>query len=52
MGRAWRIEYEGGLYHVLSRRNERKGIFHDNRDRRNAAIFTCQKSDFRTGFSI
>jgi len=23
MGRAWRIEYEGGLYHVLSRGNER-----------------------------
>ena len=33
MGRAWRIEYEGGLYHVLSRGNERKDIFHDDRDR-------------------
>ncbi|MDP2643301.1 MAG: transposase [Desulfobacterales bacterium] len=33
MGRAWRIEYEGGLYHVLSRGNERKNIFHDDRDR-------------------
>ena len=32
MGRAWRIEYEGGLYHVLSRGNERKDIFHDDRD--------------------
>ena len=30
MGRA---EYEGGLYHVLSRGNERKDIFHDDRDR-------------------
>ncbi len=33
MGRAWRIEYEGGLYHVLSRENERRDIFHDDRDR-------------------
>ena len=32
MGRAWRIEYEGGLYHVLSRGNERKDIFRDDRD--------------------
>jgi len=34
MGREWRIEYEGGLYHVLSRGNERKNIFRDDRDRR------------------
>ena len=33
MGRAWRIEYEGGLYHVLSRGNERKDIFYDDQDR-------------------
>lgn len=33
MGRAWRIEYEGGLYHVLSRGNEGKDIFYDDRDR-------------------
>ena len=33
MGRAWRIEYEGGLYHVLSCGNERKDIFRDDRDR-------------------
>ena len=32
LGRAWRIEYEGGIYHVLSRGNERKDIFHDARD--------------------
>ena len=25
MGRAWQIEYEGGLYHVLSRGNEMSG---------------------------
>ena len=34
MGRARRIEYEGGLYHVLPRGNERKDIFHDERDLR------------------
>ena len=33
MGRAWRIEYEGGLYHVLSRGNERRDIFRDDDDR-------------------
>ena len=32
MGRARRIEYEGGLYHVLSRGNERKDIFYDDRE--------------------
>jgi putative transposase len=34
MGRAWRIEYEGALYHVLSRGNEQRDIFYDNTDRR------------------
>ena len=33
MGRAWRIEYEGELYHILSRGNEKKDIFGDNQDR-------------------
>lgn len=33
MGRAWRIEYEGALYHVLSRGNERRDIFYDMTDR-------------------
>jgi putative transposase len=33
MGRAWRIEYEGALYHILSRGNEQKDIFYDNQDR-------------------
>lgn len=32
MSRAWRIEYEGALYHLLSRGNEGKDIFEDNRD--------------------
>lgn len=33
MGRAWRIEYEGALYHILSRGNERGDIFFNNTDR-------------------
>ena len=33
MSRAWRIEYEGALYHILSRGNEQGDIFYDNADR-------------------
>ncbi len=33
MTRAWRIEYEGALYHVLSRGNERCNIVVDDKDR-------------------
>jgi len=33
MARAWRIEYEGALYHVLSRGNQRQAIFIDDEDR-------------------
>ena len=33
MSRAWRIEYAGALYHLLSRGNERCDIFTDERDR-------------------
>ena len=33
MGRPWRIEYPGALYHVLSRGNERRDIFFDDSDR-------------------
>lgn len=33
MGRAWRIEYEGALYHVMSRGNEHRDIFYDDQDR-------------------
>jgi putative transposase len=34
MTHAWRIEFEGVLYHVLSRGNERRDIFFDDDDRR------------------
>jgi REP-associated tyrosine transposase len=33
MARAWRIEYEGALYHVLSRGNGRGNIVADDQDR-------------------
>ena len=33
MARAWRIVYEGALYHVLSRGNEWRDIFLDDDDR-------------------
>lgn len=33
MARPWRIEFEGALYHVLSRGNEQKNIFWNNEDR-------------------
>jgi REP-associated tyrosine transposase len=33
MSRPWRIEYEGALYHLLSRGNERSDIFITDKDR-------------------
>jgi hypothetical protein len=33
MDRAWRIEYEGALYNILSRGNEQGDIFYDDTDR-------------------
>jgi REP element-mobilizing transposase RayT len=33
MSRPWRIEFEGALYHLLSRGNEGRDIFDDDRDR-------------------
>jgi hypothetical protein len=37
MSRPWRIEFEGALYHVLSRANEQQDIYPDNEDRNSAA---------------
>ncbi len=34
MTRPWRIEYDGAYYHVLSRGNEGRDIFYDDKDRR------------------
>ena len=33
MGRSWRIEFDGALYHALSRGNEQQNIFSDDADR-------------------
>jgi putative transposase len=33
MSRAPRIEFEGALYHVMTRGDQRDGIFLDNKDR-------------------
>ncbi len=33
MSRAWRIEYEGAYYHLLSRGNEGRDIFSEDKDR-------------------
>ena len=44
MARAWRIEYEGALYHVLSRGNQRQAIFTDDEDRR---VFLTTLSEMR-----
>ena len=33
MARAWRIEYEGAFYHVLSRGNEKQDVFITDGDR-------------------
>ena len=32
MARQWRIQYQCAYYHVLSRGNERKDIFRDDKD--------------------
>ena len=34
MARPWRIEYAGAYYHVLSRGNEGRDIFYDDKDRK------------------
>ena len=33
MARPWRIEFEGAYYHILSRGNEQRDIFYDDKDR-------------------
>ena len=45
MARAWRIEYDGALYHVLSRGNEQQDIFRDDQDRTRFLESTGQMSE-------
>ena len=49
MARAWRIEYEGGLYHVLSRGNQRQAIFADDEDRQ---VFLTTLSEMAERFEV
>ena len=49
MARARRIEYEGALYHVLSRGNERQDIFIENDDRK---VFLATVGDMSERFGL
>ena len=49
MARAWRIEYDGALYHVLSRGNESQNIFINNDDRE---LFLATVADMSERFEI
>ena len=49
MSRAWRIEYEGALYHIFSRGNRKKDIFFDNDDRR---LFLSTIDDMSQRFGV
>ncbi|MDR4510069.1 MAG: transposase [Candidatus Brocadiaceae bacterium] len=49
MTRPLRIEYEGAFYHVLSRGNERKEIFRDDKDR---SLFTEILGEMSSRFSV
>jgi REP element-mobilizing transposase RayT len=49
MARAWRIEYEGALYHVLSRGNERQNVVANDDDRK---IFLATAGEISERFEI
>jgi REP element-mobilizing transposase RayT len=49
MARAWRIEYEGALYHVLSRGNEKQDIFITDSDRK---LFLTTAGEMAERFEI
>jgi REP element-mobilizing transposase RayT len=51
MGRAPRIEFEGALYHVMSRGNRQEAIFVDDRDHR-MFLDTLGEACSRTGWRI
>jgi REP element-mobilizing transposase RayT len=46
MSRAWRIEYGGALYHLLSRGNEGGDIFFDGKDRK-LFLYTLEELSLR-----
>jgi REP element-mobilizing transposase RayT len=45
MARAWRIEFEGAFYHILSRGNEGRGIVADDADRKRLLEVIRQTSE-------
>jgi putative transposase len=49
MARQWRIEFKGGIYHILSRGNQRQIIFRDDQDRE---MFIDLLGDASIRFSI
>ena len=49
MSRPWRIEFDGALYHVLSRGNEQQNIFSDDADRE---LFLDLVSEMSSRFDI
>ncbi len=49
MARAWRIEYEGALYHVLSRGNEKQNIVTNDDDRK---LFLATVGEMAKRFEI
>ena len=49
MARAWRIEYEGALYHVLSRGNEKQNIVTNDEDRK---LFLTTAGEMAERFEI
>ena len=49
MSRSWRIEFPGALYHLLSRGNEGRNIFTEDRDRN---IFLDTIGEFSERFDI
>lgn len=49
MGRAWRIEYEGALYHLMSRGNDGQDIYLNDTDRN---IFLDTISEMSERFKV
>ena len=44
MARKLRLEIEGGLYHVITRDNDRQDIFHSKEDRQSSCLYSKLKS--------
>ena len=51
MARKPRLEYPGGLYHIIARGNQRRAIFHDDVDRR-AYLQRVERYKGRYGFLL